>query len=202
MPNALSLTVALDLSTRPHAALAALRLSRETKRDISSRRRTRAPATARLIPNSLRLYRVRRVGTTTRANSTPHCHELPPSGVSRDVVFGASHDTIWLVDCSCCSGGSNPICIPVWRAAGWFGVDPPHLRWAPPSRGALASIEGVEEPRGGSGRARELSSTTSTPSPISSPPGRCGIQVERTCTCWVPLRHVHNWLCEWLDPVC
>jgi len=70
--------------------------------------------------------------------SQPRLLELPPSGVSRDVVFGASHDTIWLVDCSCCSGGSNPICIPVWRAAGWFGVDPPHLRWAPPSRGALA----------------------------------------------------------------
>ncbi len=29
----------------------------------------------------------------------------------------------------CCSGGSNPIHIPERRAAGWFGVDPPHLRW-------------------------------------------------------------------------
>ena len=57
--------------------------------------------------------------------SQPRLLELPPSGVSRDVVFGARHDTIWLIDCSCCPGGSNPICIPVWRAAGWFGVDPP-----------------------------------------------------------------------------
>ena len=30
---------------------------------------------------------------------------------------------------SCCSGESDPICIPGRRAAGWFGVDPPHLRW-------------------------------------------------------------------------
>ena len=26
---------------------------------------------------------------------------------------------------SCCSGESDPICIPERRAAGWFGVDPP-----------------------------------------------------------------------------
>ena len=30
---------------------------------------------------------------------------------------------------SCCSGESDPIRIPGRRAAGWFGVDPPHLRW-------------------------------------------------------------------------
>ena len=30
---------------------------------------------------------------------------------------------------SSCSGDSDPIFIPGRRAAGWFGVDPPHLRW-------------------------------------------------------------------------
>ena len=44
--------------------------------------------------------------------------------------FGARHDSRKEdIFCSCCSGESDPIRIPGRRAAGWFGVDPPHLRW-------------------------------------------------------------------------
>ena len=53
--------------------------------------------------------------------------------------------------CSCCSGDSDPICIPVWRAAGWFGVDPPHLRWDPPRRGCPRVARGACRTTGESG---------------------------------------------------
>ena len=62
---------------------------------------------------------------------------------------------------SCCSGESDPIRIPGRRAAGWFGVDPPHLRWA---RGVAVRCAGVGE---------GLASS------------RSGTPVEVTCTCWL-----------------
>ena len=95
-----------------------------------------------------------------------------------------------LIDiCSCCSGGSNPICIPDWRAEGCYRVDPPHLRWNQQSRGAPVLLEGLDVTRG-VGRACKT----------RHPPSRCGTPVERTCTCWVLLQRAHYWLYGELVP--
>ena len=73
--------------------------------------------------------------------------------MSRD-GFGAKHETssryLFMLQ-HCCSGDSDPICIPVWRAAGWFGVDPPHLRWDPTRRGCPRVARGACRTTGESG---------------------------------------------------
>jgi hypothetical protein len=55
----------------------------------------------------------------------------------------------------CCSGVSNPIRIPERRAAGWFGVDQPYLRWLVAlgalARGACGGAERGVLARGGGG---------------------------------------------------
>ena len=55
-------------------------LSRKTKRDISSRRRTRAPAPGGSQTLCDCIASEESVGTTTRANSTPHCHQPSRKG--------------------------------------------------------------------------------------------------------------------------
>jgi hypothetical protein len=60
----------------------------------------------------------------------------------------------------CCSGGLNPIHIPGRRAAGWFGVDPPRLRWLVAlgalSRGASDGADREVLARAGDGADREV----------------------------------------------
>jgi hypothetical protein len=59
-----------------------------------------------------------------------------------------------------CSGNLNPIRIPERRAAGWFGVDPPLLRWLVAlgalSRGAWDGADPEVLARAGDGADREV----------------------------------------------
>ena len=52
--------------------------------------------------------------------SQPRLLELPPSGVSRDVVFGARHDTIWLI-VHAAQGVRTPFASPSGEQRGGLG---------------------------------------------------------------------------------
>ena len=74
---------------------------------------------------------------------------------------------------SCCSGESDPIRIPGRRAAGWFGVDPPHLSW---TRRVAVRCAGVGE---------GLAVVGVLPLGPISGPRSIGPPVELACTCWL-----------------
>ncbi len=105
---------------------------------------------------------------------------------------------------SSCSGDSDPIFIPGRRAAGWFGVDPPHLRWTlrvGSPRVARGGCEGVGDVPGWRGACRTQGrGPASRPWPDHwnepAPAGcRCGtptIAFARECGAVPPLAHVES----------